>query len=161
MSKSTFAARLKEAMQIRGIKQSDIVSDLNLPKSAISQYLSGKFEAKQDRVYVLAKYLDVSEAWLMGLDVPMKRNLNLRLFDHDPSVSSVPQQKTPPFRLDLFGGTDESENIELLQDINNQVKDNPTNADDEMDALILEIYKRLPEKKRKEALLTLLDLLKK
>lgn len=159
MSKSTFAARLKEAMQIRGIKQSDIVSDLNLPKSAISQYLSGKFEAKQDRVYVLAKYLDVSEAWLMGLDVPMKQNLNLRLFDQDPSVSSVPQQKTPPFRLDLFGGTDE--NIELLQEINDQVKDNPVNSDDEMDDVILEIYKRLPEKKRKEALLTLLDLLKK
>lgn len=142
MIKTTFAARLKEAMQIRQVKQVDMVSDLKLPKSAISQYLSGKFEAKQDRVYTIAKYLNVNEAWLMGFDVPMERN-----------------KKRPPLKLDLFGGTDE--NIELLQEINEQVKDNPVNSDDEMDDVMLEIYKRLPEKKRKEALLTLLDLLKK
>lgn len=158
---ATFKERLLEAMALRNMKAIDISEKTGISKARISQYVNGVYTPKSKATYEIAKVLDVSEAWLMGLDVPMKRNLNLRLFDQDPSVSSVPQQKTPPFRLDLFGGTDESENIELLQDINNQVKDNPTNADDEMDTLILEIYKRLPEKKRKEALLTLLDLLKK
>lgn len=74
MGKSTFADRLKEAMVLRNKRQSDIVSDTGIPKSALSQYISGKFEAKQDRVYLLAKYLNVSEAWLMGCDVPMDRN---------------------------------------------------------------------------------------
>lgn len=94
-----------------------------------------------EKIVKLAEYFGVSTDYLLGTK-PEKR-------------------ERPPFRLDLFGSPDESENIELLQDINNQVKDNPTNANDEMDTLILEIYKRLPEKKRKEALLTLLDLLKK
>lgn len=71
--KSTFAKRLSEIMAIRGKKQSEVSSDTKIPKSAISQYVSGKFEAKQDRLYVLAKYFDVSEAWLMGYDVPMDR----------------------------------------------------------------------------------------
>lgn len=71
--KSTFSKRLSEIMAIRGKKQSEVSSDTKIPKSAISQYVSGKFEAKQDRLYVLAKYFDVSEAWLMGYDVPMDR----------------------------------------------------------------------------------------
>lgn len=73
---STFAKRLQEAMNLREKKQSDLSNDLNIPKSAISQYLSGKFEAKQDRIYDLAKYLDVNEPWLMGYDVPMERAKN-------------------------------------------------------------------------------------
>lgn len=69
--KSTFSQRLQEIMDIKSVKQSDIVKKTGIPKSAISQYLSGKFEAKQDRVYLLAKMFNVSEAWLMGYDVPM------------------------------------------------------------------------------------------
>jgi hypothetical protein len=32
------------------------------------------YEAKQTALYLLAKELGVSEAWLMGYDVPMDRN---------------------------------------------------------------------------------------
>ena len=39
----------------------------------ISQYISGAYEPKQDRIYLISKALNVSEAWLMGLDVPMER----------------------------------------------------------------------------------------
>ena len=35
--------------------------------------MSGDFEPKQDRIYLLAQTLDVSEAWLIGYDVPMER----------------------------------------------------------------------------------------
>lgn len=55
------------------MKQSDLVRLTEIPKSAISQYISGAFEPKQDRIYLMAKALNVSEAWLMGLDVPMER----------------------------------------------------------------------------------------
>jgi repressor LexA len=40
----------------------------------MSQYIKGSFEPKQDRIYKIAEALGVSEAWLMGFDVPMKRN---------------------------------------------------------------------------------------
>ena len=70
---ATCADRIKTALRIKGIKQSDLVRLTNIPKSAISQYISGAFEPKQDRVYLISKALNVSEAWLMGLDVPMER----------------------------------------------------------------------------------------
>lgn len=71
-----FATRLKKAMQIRNIKAIELSEKAQLPKSAISQYLSGLYEAKQKSIFKLAKVLDVSEGWLMGLDVPMERKID-------------------------------------------------------------------------------------
>lgn len=68
-----FAKRLEKAMIIRNIKATELSEKANIPKSAISQYLSGLYEAKQKSIFKLATALDVSEAWLMGLDVPMER----------------------------------------------------------------------------------------
>lgn len=70
-----FANRLRTAMDIRNIKASELSEKSNIPKSAISQYLSGLYEAKQKSIFKLATVLDVSEAWLMGLDVPMTKNV--------------------------------------------------------------------------------------
>ena len=69
-----FAFRLKQAMDMRGIKASELSEKAKIPKSAISQYLSGLYEAKQKNIFKLANVLKVSEAWLMGLDVPMEKN---------------------------------------------------------------------------------------
>ena len=71
---STFHRRLNEGMEIRNFKQVDLVRATGLSKQKVNQYVSGQFEAKQDGVYILAKTLDVNEAWLMGYDVPMERN---------------------------------------------------------------------------------------
>lgn len=72
-----FANRLRSAMDIRNIKASELSEKSNIPKSAISQYLSGLYEAKQKSIFKLATVLDVSEAWLMGLDVPMTKNIKI------------------------------------------------------------------------------------
>lgn len=71
--KATCGERIKRALSIRGMKQSELCQATKIPKSAISQYISGAFEPKQDRIYLIAKALRVSEAWLMGFDVPMER----------------------------------------------------------------------------------------
>ena len=70
---NTIAERIKEAMQIRGLKQSDIVEMTGINKGALSSYLSGRYSPKQNNIYLLAKALDVNEAWLMGADVPINR----------------------------------------------------------------------------------------
>jgi repressor LexA len=70
----TFANRLEKAMNLKNMKQVDLVEKTNIDKSLISNYLKGKYKAKQDNLYLLAKILNVSEAWLMGYDVPMERN---------------------------------------------------------------------------------------
>ena len=73
MKKENFGYRLQKALNIQGMKQIELAEKTNIPKSAISQYISNSFEPKQDRVEILAKTLNVSEAWLMGYDVPMER----------------------------------------------------------------------------------------
>lgn len=69
----TFSNRLNTAMRIRNIKATELSLKTGIAKSSLSEYINGKYEAKQDGVYLLAKALNISEAWLMGLDVPMER----------------------------------------------------------------------------------------
>lgn len=70
---NTIANRLKQALEMRNMKQADLVNMTGIGKSSISTYLSGDYEPKQKNLYRLAKALDVNESWLMGYDVPMER----------------------------------------------------------------------------------------
>lgn len=65
--------RIAQALDIKGMKQSELCKLAKVPKSSLSLYLSGAYEPKQDRIYDMARALNVSEAWLMGYDVPMER----------------------------------------------------------------------------------------
>jgi len=73
MEKVSTADRLKELMAARDVKQVDIISSTGITKGALSSYISGRYEPKQDNIYLLAKYFNVSEAWLMGYDVSIER----------------------------------------------------------------------------------------
>jgi len=73
-NKVPFAERLKEALVIKGVKQNDLSRMIGCPKSAISQYCTGLVIPKQRWTHAIALALNVSEAWLMGYDVPMDRN---------------------------------------------------------------------------------------
>lgn len=67
------ANRIRAAMYKAGKKQADIVKETGINRSAISRYLSGEYEPKQDAIHKIAKCLDVSEMWLWGYDCPMER----------------------------------------------------------------------------------------
>lgn len=73
---TSFQKRLREAMLLRGVRQVQLCEQTGIPKSAMSQYVNGAFEPKQDRLWELARALSVNEAWLMGYEVPMERNSN-------------------------------------------------------------------------------------
>ena len=84
MKKENTSIRLKQIMDNRNLKQVDILDmtkpycvkyDVKMNKSDISQYVSGKVEPNQEKLFILAKALGVNEAWLMGFDVPMKKEL--------------------------------------------------------------------------------------
>ena len=70
---STTPERLREAMDMAGKKQVDLVRATGIDKGSISNYLSGRYEPKQEAIYKLALALDVSEMWLWGYDVPSER----------------------------------------------------------------------------------------
>ena len=64
--------RIAKALSVRDMRQADLAQMTNIPKSSLSLYLSDAYEPKQDRIFLIAKALRVSEAWLMGYDVPME-----------------------------------------------------------------------------------------
>lgn len=70
---ATTPERMREAMSITGKKQVDIVKATGIDKGSISNYLSGRYEPKQEAIYKIALALNVSEMWLWGYDVPMER----------------------------------------------------------------------------------------
>ena len=69
----TTANRLREAMDSIGKRQIDVANETGIDKGALSHYLKGRYEPKQDAVYKLAKALDVSEMWLWGYDCKKER----------------------------------------------------------------------------------------
>lgn len=71
--KESFKDRLRKAMNASGMKAADVCNKTGIPKSAMSYYLSGRSEPKADRLYLLCKVLDVSEAWMLGYDVDMAK----------------------------------------------------------------------------------------
>ncbi len=67
-----FRERLLQAMEIRGMKQVDLVEATGLSKPSINQYVKGVYEPKQQALYKIAHALSVNVAWLMGYDVCME-----------------------------------------------------------------------------------------
>lgn len=111
--------RIKKALQIKGMKQSDLCQITKIPKSAISQYISGAFEPKQDRIYLISKALDVSEAWLMGFEVPMDRQKNV-----SPSEPELTEREKEWLKLFRELSEDEQDFITLkVQKLLDALKD--------------------------------------
>lgn len=67
------ATRIKKALSIRNMKQSELCEKTKISKSVLSEYISGVYEPKQDRLLILAEALRVDPVWLMGFDVPMEK----------------------------------------------------------------------------------------
>lgn len=70
---ATFAERLHEAMDTRGIKSVELAKVSGVSQSDISNYRAGRYEASQLNLQKLAEALDVDIPWLMGFDVPVGR----------------------------------------------------------------------------------------
>lgn len=105
--KETTATRLKRLLAERGLKQVDILEKaepfckkygIKLTKSDLSQYVSGKVAPGQDKLSIIGMALDVSEAWLMGYDVPMKRGDSRKMADDSvpPGFEPLPEMESVP-----------------------------------------------------------------
>ena len=73
MKREKLCKRLLQAMDMRGFRAVDLVERTGIPKGTLSYYMAGKTEPKADRLFLIARALDISEAWLLGFDVPMYR----------------------------------------------------------------------------------------
>lgn len=91
--------RLREALDRRGMKAVELSKKTNVPEGAISYYLAGKSQPKGDRLYTLCVALDVSEAWLLGYDIPMERSTEQK--KNDDLVKIIAQMRMDPKFFDI------------------------------------------------------------
>ncbi|MEE1219535.1 MAG: transcriptional repressor LexA [Ruminococcus sp.] len=107
MKKYSTADRLRQIMTERNLKQVDILNlaspfckkyDIKLNKNDLSQYVSGKVEPGQNKLYILGLALNVSEAWLMGFEVPIERLNNTNVIDISNiiNIEPLPKMKKVP-----------------------------------------------------------------
>lgn len=68
---ATISERIQERMRDLNLRQADLVERTGISKGALSSYISGRYVPKQNNIYLIAKALNVNEAWLMGADVPI------------------------------------------------------------------------------------------
>ena len=93
------AERLKTALKIRDISQSELSRKTGIGKSSISTYLTGEYEPKQKNIYKMALALNVNEAWLMGAEVPMEQQETATSHIQNPiaaNISPLPATKEWP-----------------------------------------------------------------
>lgn len=95
----TFSNRLNTAMRIRNIRPIELSEKTGIDKSKISSYMSGRYKAKQDGVYLLAQALSVNEAWLMGLDVSMERTPDYLL----KKIGAIPLSEIETVKIPILG----------------------------------------------------------
>lgn len=67
--------RIREALNIRNMKQVELSEKSGIEKGAINHYIKQKYQPKQMALLKMAKVLDVNEMWLAGYDMPMERNV--------------------------------------------------------------------------------------
>lgn len=114
MLEDTFANRLKHIMNIKGIKAVELSQKTNIAKSQISHWLNGTYKAKQDSLTVLADFFDVNEAWLMGFDVPMNKDLDTSKID-DNIIYEITNK--PKVQIPILGNVPAGVPIEAIEDI--------------------------------------------
>ena len=94
--RQTTSQRLQQLMLDRDLKQVDILRmsqkyqeelGVKLSKSSLSEYISGSSLPDQYKLTLLGKTLGVSEAWLMGYNVPMVEPKNAIIGDNHGTVT--------------------------------------------------------------------------
>ena len=63
---TTTAKRLRQALEMRGMRASELTESTGISKASISSYLSGTYLPKQRNIYRMARVLRVDPAWLSG-----------------------------------------------------------------------------------------------
>lgn len=81
MTKYERLNRIREALQIRNMKQVELCEKTGLKKSSLNNWLSNRWQPKQDAIMRMSRVLDVSEMWLAGYDVPIERPIEQKKSD--------------------------------------------------------------------------------
>lgn len=70
--KQEFQYRLQKSMAASGMTASELSEKSGISEANISNYINGKYVAKQDKCFLLAQALGVDPGWLMTGDEPTR-----------------------------------------------------------------------------------------
>lgn len=70
---SEFRKRLLELMTEKALNQTELAERTGIPNGTISRYLAGTQAPRADKIDIIARTFEVDHAWLLGYDVPQKR----------------------------------------------------------------------------------------
>ena len=82
--KNEFQYRLQKSLAQSGLTASELSEKTGISEANISNYINGKYVAKQDKCFLLARALNVDPGWLMTGDEPKTMNMDLDLFSEPP-----------------------------------------------------------------------------
>lgn len=99
-----FINRLKNIMKERKITQTELAKRTGIRQSSISDWLNDRYEPKQDKVYIIAKALNVSPAWLLGYDEPSTNQTEGYYLDPETAEFAEYLRTRPEARL-LFSAS--------------------------------------------------------
>lgn len=91
------ATRIKKALSIRNMTQSELCRRTKIATSAMSEYVKGLYDPKQDKIYLMAQALNVDPVWLMGFDVPMEKD-NKKEAPHEENLTESERAVLELFR---------------------------------------------------------------
>lgn len=72
------ARRIRQILDLRGMRAQDLSERSGVSKASISQYINGKNKPSRKSAEALAEVLDVDPLWLMGYDVTKERKRGLK-----------------------------------------------------------------------------------
>lgn len=165
---SSFADRLSYAMSKRNMKQVDLIRLTGINKGALSSYINGRYVPKQTNLFLIARALDVDEAWLMGYDVPMdKENVDLSSDKNklEKWLKSISESSKIPleFVTDCYKNSMYSDGISVnFQDLKNYIS--IKYEDSKIDPRIKDLYSyidsfNIPESSKKDKQISRINLL--
>lgn len=90
MKNSDSNARIRVLLETLELTQTEFCNRTGITKSALSNYLNGDRQPRQDQLDKIATAFDVNPSWLMGYDVEMRVN--------DPKVGEIVIEPQPKRR---------------------------------------------------------------
>jgi CI-like repressor len=114
-----FINRLKSIMKERKITQTELAKRTGIRQSSISDWLNDRYEPKQDKVYIIAKALNVSPAWLLGYDenIPTNEQSSNYYLDAETAEYAEMLRTRPEMRM-LFSASRGISKEEMQEAVN-------------------------------------------
>ena len=124
---ATSTERINQIMKEKKLRQIDVLNmakqyqekyNIKFYKSHLSQYVNGKSNPDNEKIFLLSKVFDVSEAWLLGYDVPRNKIENNE--EKENQVIKIPVLGTVPAGIPISAIEDILDYEDVPQSWSNQ-----------------------------------------